>query len=105
MSGAFGLVHNPELFDSRAWLKITNSAGWPAYAALAVELEAKPRDNRAYEPGATVAKKVVVRDGKTPEIGLIEYASMTQAVKRHGRRVRSSLVSGRTVRGLLAWLA
>ena len=98
------MVHNPELFDSRSWLRITNDVGWPAYRALEIELEAKPRNNRAYEIGATIPKKVAVQDERVPTTSPVEYDSMTQAVRRHGRRVRTSLASGKAVRGVRAWL-
>ena len=54
---ATDLVFRPELFESRAWIRITNAIGWPDYRPLVAELEEVPRDNRT---GSTQSIMVLV---------------------------------------------
>lgn len=89
------MVHNPALFDSRAWLHITNAIGWADYRPLMAELEAKPRDNAVDRtPGVTEAQMVAVtppRKGRTSKRGSITvFRSVNQATQSYGRRVRTS---------------
>lgn len=104
------LVHNPALFDSRAWLHITNAIGWADYQALAIEIEAPPRANHATGEGfdkAPVMVKVsfrVTKPGRTGPRRTEAFESLTQAIKYHGRKVRSSLESGKPSGGIMAEL-
>jgi len=92
------LVHKPELFDCQAWLHVTNASGWADYRPLVAELEEPPISNRP--EGSQFPKFVEVRKVKKGRTGKREvqvYPSLTQAMKEHGRPVRSSIETDRPV--------
>jgi hypothetical protein len=95
------LVHDPRLFDSRSWLVLAHG-----YKALQVELETKTgalRPERASSSTQSVTVKVrVLAKGRTSPRQVFYYGSLNRAIQQHGRRVRSSIDTGRPVDGIKA---
>ncbi len=90
--------------DPLPWLSVRHG-----YQPTEEELLEDPRDNKPEqerEPGITIPQAVAVRrvvKGRTTPRGSVEiFLSQNQATQEYGRRVRSSIDTGRAVGGIRA---
>jgi hypothetical protein len=75
---------------------------------MEVELESWPRSRRPDRTTETTAARIIQVKvsskgmGRTAPRPVFYYVSLSKAIQIHGRRVRSSIESGRTVEGIKA---